>query len=302
VEKEKVAPGDGSWAAFEWEVDKVLARRPQFFRYRIARKLERRLQRIYRAHVAVGALVLSALLCGWLVWLAAPWLSQLSARVVGLPWALPALGIAWLVLLMGLVIQEFRFVKGLTASVIPLRWFWLEQDQIAVDEAGLHLYDHTGQRKHFIGWREVWEVRSQTWKAGDEKGGQAAVFGPTDKAIRFDQHLRGYRRLLRTIEERVAATGYAARWREPREAPMAGWVLMLGSFSVLNLAVFVAAGLTVILALIPAITRFGPVCFGIEAVFLAYMALLLSYLRYREYRYMHPWRKQVPPMVEISEW
>jgi hypothetical protein len=295
------APGDSAWPEFQREVEKVLARRPRFFRYRLARKLERRLQRIYRLNVVLATLLLFPLLCGWLVWLAAPWLSQLSARVVGLPWALPALGIVWLVLLIGLVVQEFPFVRRLAVGVIPLRWFWLEQDQIAVDDAGLHLHDHTGQRKQFIGWRDVWEVRSQTWDVGGESGGQAAVFGPTEDVLRFDHHLRGYGRLLRAIKQRIAATGYAERWKEPRRAPMAGWFLLLGSFSVLNVAVFITAGLTVVLALIPAITRFGPVCFGIEAAFLAYMALLLSVLRYREYRYLHPLRKQIPPMVEMSE-
>lgn len=293
---------DSSWVEFEREVEKALAHRPQVFRYRLARKLERRLQRLNRLTVTIGALILSALLCGWLVWLAVPWLTQLSARVIGLPWALPTLGIAWLVVFMGLMVQQFPFIHDLTVRMVPLRWFWLEQDQIAVDDSGLHLYDHTGQRKQFIGWRDVWQVRSQTWEVRGESGGQAAVFGPTGKEeLRFDHYLRGYDRLLQTIKEHIAVTGYAERWQEPRVAPMAGWFFLLGSFSVLNMAVFIAAGLTAVLALIPAITRFGPVCFGIEAVFIAYVALILGFMHYREYRYMHPRRKQIPQMVERSE-
>jgi hypothetical protein len=293
VEKRKqAARKDGSLEAFQVAVEDALAHRRRFFRYRVARKLERRLRRIYRVNAAFSGLVITGVLCGWLVWLAAPGLSRVSERVTGLPWALPALGVSFIVAFMIVMADSFTFIRRWTVGMLPLHWFWLDQDQVAVDDIGLHLYDHTGQRKRLIRWQDVWQVRSQTWEEQGEKGGRAAVFGPAGQVIRFDRQLRGYRSLLQSIRDYIQSTGDPERWREPEKAYSKG-NFFVWSAVVLYMAIVFACPLTLIFALIPPITRFGPIVFGIAAAFVALMSLMIAGLRYSEWHFMHPRRRAV---------
>jgi hypothetical protein len=302
VQQKQTMGQDRSWQKFRAKVENVLAHRPRFFRYRIARELERQLRLWHRLIATLVGLFIAALVWGWLAWLVTPWLSRISARVTGLPWALPALGISWLVALTlwGLVQFPPRLVPRLAVRMIRLRSYWLGQDQVTIDDAGLHLYDHAGQLRQSIRWRDIWQVRSQTWEVSGVKGSRAAVFGPAGQAIRFDHHLHGYQQLMESIRSYIMLTGRPDRWQEPKKAVLEGMFGLFAGAMVLNMAAVLACPLTAILALIPAITRFGPICLGAVAVFAAFTGLTMAITRSQERRYMHPRREELGPAPERS--
>jgi len=303
VDKGQISKKSSFWE-FQEEADNVLAHRRRFFRYRIARRLERRLQYIYRVNVTLGGLVLAGLLCGWLVWLVTPQLGQISAQVTGLPWALPTLGISFLVVFMILMANRLTFIRRLTAHMIPLPWFWLDQDQVAIDDVGIHLYDHADRLKQSIRWQNVLEVRSQTWKdmPGEESGSRTAVFGASDQVIHFDDQLRGYERLRQSIKNYIAATGDPGRWQKPRKTyvKVGRFSLFLWSAVILWIAVFLACPLTLIFTLIPTLTPTGPIVFKTVGVLVALFGLWIVGQRYRESRFMHPRLGQPKSIVEKS--
>jgi hypothetical protein len=307
AQKARFARQSASPEAFQQAVEKVLAHRRRFFRYRMARKLDRRLRYIYLGATALSGLLFATVLCGWLVWLTAPWLSRLSDRVSGAPWLLPFLAASLMVVVMINMEDTLPGVGRLTLNLIPLGWFWLNQDQVAIDDIGLHLYDHTGQRKQLIRWPDVVEVRAQVWEetVGEETeaGGRTAVFGKAGQVIRFDSPLRGYWRLQELVKDYLEKTGDPKRWREPQQTfiRVGHHRIFLWLFILLSLANLLAALLTLVFALIRPLTRFGPATFTVAAALVALVALMICAMRISESRYMHPSRKGLAPVDELAK-
>jgi lipopolysaccharide export LptBFGC system permease protein LptF len=148
---------------------------------------------------------------------------------------------------------------------------------------------------------------TQVWEetVGEEKetGGRTAVFGKADQEIRFDSPLRGYRRLQELVKDYLEKTGDPKRWREPQPTfiRVGRYRIFLWLFILLAMANLLAALLTLVFALIQPLARFGPPTFTGAAVLVGLMALMIGVMRLSESRYMHPSRKGLAPVDELTK-